>query len=138
MLVCKMVAFFAHSSFVPLGIAGKPIVSPQMSICRTRPYMCSQSDTPKKPRVSIEYCTGCRWGLRAAWMAQELLVTFESEMGEVALRPSSTAGTFNIWLDSQLLWCRKRDGGFPDLKDIKKRVRDIVQPDKSLGHTDRS
>ena len=26
-----------------------------------------------KPRVEIEYCTQCRWLLRAAWMAQELL-----------------------------------------------------------------
>ena len=27
------------------------------------------------PSVEIEYCTGCRWMLRAAWLAQELLTT---------------------------------------------------------------
>ena len=36
-------------------------------------------------RVEIEYCTQCRWLMRAAWMAQELLTTFEAEIGEVAL-----------------------------------------------------
>ena len=40
------------------------------------------------PRVEIEYCTQCRWLLRAAWMAQELLTTFEQELGEVALVPA--------------------------------------------------
>ena len=42
-----------------------------------------------RPRVQIEYCTQCRWLLRAAWMAQELLATFESELGEVALVPTA-------------------------------------------------
>jgi selenoprotein W-related protein len=40
------------------------------------------------PRVEIEYCTQCRWLLRAAWLAQELLTTFEHELGEVALVPN--------------------------------------------------
>ena len=42
---------------------------------------------PKQPRVEIEYCTQCRWLLRAAWMAQELLTTFAADLGEVALQP---------------------------------------------------
>ena len=40
---------------------------------------------PRTPRVEIEYCTQCRWLPRAAWLAQELLGTFELEVGEVAL-----------------------------------------------------
>ncbi len=35
------------------------------------------------PKVEITYCTQCRWLLRAAWTAQELLTTFESELGGV-------------------------------------------------------
>ena len=35
-------------------------------------------------RLEIHYCTQCRWLMRAAWMAQELLVTFETELGEPA------------------------------------------------------
>jgi len=38
------------------------------------------------PRVAVEYCVGCKWGLRAAWVAQELLQTFEKELGEVRRR----------------------------------------------------
>ena len=46
-------------------------------------------------RVEIIYCTQCRWLLRAAWMAQELLTTFEGELREVALVPG-TGGVFEI------------------------------------------
>ena len=35
---------------------------------------------PRTPRIEIEYCTQCRWLLRAAWMAQELLTTFEKDV----------------------------------------------------------
>ncbi|CAG8825407.1 19468_t:CDS:2 [Gigaspora margarita] len=31
---------------------------------------------PRLPRISIEYCTQCRWVLRTGWTAQEMLVTF--------------------------------------------------------------
>ena len=74
--------------------------------------------------------------LRAAWMSQELLVSFEQELDEVALAPGS-GGIFQIWLDDERLWDRKEDGGFPDLREIKQRVRDRIAPDKSLGHSDR-
>jgi selenoprotein W-related protein len=47
--------------------------------------------SPRTPRVQIEYCTQCRWLLRAAWMAQELLTTFQDELGEVALLPGKAA-----------------------------------------------
>ena len=46
---------------------------------------------PSRPRVVIEYCTQCRWLLRAAWMAQELLTTFQDELGEVALHEAALA-----------------------------------------------
>ncbi|HRD67352.1 MAG TPA: SelT/SelW/SelH family protein [Candidatus Competibacter sp.] len=89
-----------------------------------------------KPRVSVAYCTQCRWLLRAAWLAQELLTTFEEELGEVALRPG-TGGVFEIWLDDELIWSRKQEGRFPEAKEIKQRVRDHVAPDRPLGHSDR-
>jgi hypothetical protein len=38
-------------------------------------------------RVEIEYCRQCRFLLRAAWLAQELLTTFDTEVHEVALVP---------------------------------------------------
>lgn len=96
------------------------------------------NDLPKSPRVSIDYCTGCRWGLRAGWMAQELLQTFGNALGEVAIRPSDNSGTFNVWVDGKLIWCRKSEGGFPELKEVKQRVRDVIDPQMSLGHSDKA
>ena len=90
-----------------------------------------------KPRVEIRYCPGCRWLMRAGWTAQELLVTFESELGEVAIQPGGT-GVFEVRVDEDLVWCRTRDGGFPELKTLKQKVRDIVSPDKGLGHSEAS
>lgn len=89
-----------------------------------------------KPHLSITYCTQCNWLLRAAWMAQELLSTFSLEMGEVALRPG-TGGIFEIHLDGDLIWERKRDGGFPDVRQLKQMVRDRIDPGRDLGHIDR-
>ena len=91
----------------------------------------------REQRLEIEYCTQCRWLLRAAWMAQELLTTFGEELGEVALVPG-TGGIFKIHIDDKLLWSRKEKGGFPELAELKRLVRDRVAPDKSLGHTDRT
>ena len=74
--------------------------------------------------------------MRAAWMAQELLTTFESELGEVALVPG-TGGIFEVRVDEETIWSRKERGRFPDIKELKQLVRDRVAPDKELGHTDR-
>ena len=92
---------------------------------------------PGKPSLSIAYCTQCNWLLRSAWMAQEVLSTFSLEMGEVILVPG-TGGIFEIRLDGELIWERKRDGGFPDVKVLKQMVRDRIDPDRSLGHIDRA
>ena len=89
-----------------------------------------------KPRVAITYCTQCHWLLRAAWMAQELLSTFGESLGEVALVPA-TGGAFEITLDGATIWERKADGGFPDVKALKQRVRDRLEPGRDLGHLDR-
>jgi selenoprotein W-related protein len=92
--------------------------------------------TMNRPRVSIQYCTQCRWLLRAAWMAQELLTTFETELGEVALIPGS-GGVFEVRVGDTLIWSRAAQGRFPDIKELKQLVRDHVVPGKDLGHTDR-
>ena len=89
-----------------------------------------------KPRVTIRFCTQCQWLLRSAWLAQELLSTFGTDLGEVALLPG-TGGVFEIRYDDDLVWERKTDGGFPEAKVLKQRVRDRLDPERSLGHSDR-
>ncbi|KAI0383090.1 Rdx family-domain-containing protein [Hypomontagnella monticulosa] len=113
------------------------------------------------PRVTIQFCTQCKWMLRAAYFAQELLSTFSTSLGEVALQPS-TGGTFVVTIfflpplpppppypaddaastptatvQQRVLWDRKRDGGFPETKELKRRVRDAIEPGRNLGHVDR-
>lgn len=88
------------------------------------------------PRLEINYCTQCRWLMRAAWMAQEILTTFEQEMGEVALVPG-TGGVFDVRLDNEVIFSRKEVGRFPESKELKQLIRDRIVPDKPLGHSDR-
>ena len=87
-------------------------------------------------RVEIRYCRQCRWMLRAAWMAQELLTTFEEELAEVALRPG-TGGVFEVAVNDEPIWSRAEAGRFPDIKELKQLVRDQVAPEKDLGHSDK-
>ena len=86
-------------------------------------------------KIDIHYCTGCRWLLRSAWMAQELLTTFEGGIDELSLHPG-TGGIFEIYVKGKRIWSRKDDGGFPDIKELKQRVRDQIDPERSLGHSD--
>ncbi len=89
-----------------------------------------------KPRLEIEYCTQCRWLLRAAWMAQEVLTTFETELGAVALMPG-TGGIFEVRLDGATIFSREDHGRFPESKELKQLIRDRVAPERDLGHSDR-
>lgn len=69
----------------------------------------------------------------------------------MALQPS-TGGTFVVTiqhsaapspadatpsLQTRVLWDRKVDGGFPETKELKRRVRDVIEPGRNLGHVDR-
>lgn len=104
------------------------------------------------PRVTIKYCTQCRWMLRAAYFAQELLSTFSTQIGEVALMPA-TGGIFTVTVihpdgevvdgvsqrtKETVLWDRKTEGGFPETKQLKSLLRNIIDPTRNLGHIDRS
>ncbi|PYH50055.1 SelT/SelW/SelH family protein [Aspergillus saccharolyticus JOP 1030-1] len=114
------------------------------------------------PRLTIHYCTQCKWMLRAAYFAQELLSTFSTQLGEVALVPATggrftvtvyhrsggsatpaatdeeSGGPVTVTVTETVLWDRKRDGGFPEVKVLKSLVRNVVDPGRDLGHTDRA
>ncbi len=91
-----------------------------------------------KPTITIEYCPKCRWLLRAAYMAQELLTTFEDDLYGVLLHPSEISGRYTIFLNDEVLFDRKREGRFPEIKELKQLVRDQVSPEKDLGHSDKN
>lgn len=101
---------------------------------------CAHPWMTKLPRVAIEFCTRCKWNLRAAWYLQELLSTFGTELGEVALIPGD-AGVFRVTVETpaaHVVWDRKEKNGFPDSKELKQLVRDIINPAKNLGHSEKS
>ncbi len=90
-----------------------------------------------KPIIRIEYCVKCRWLIRAAWLAQEFLSTFENELGGVTIAPGDKAAVFNITIGDHLLWSREVKGRFPQVKEIKQLIRDQVAPGRDLGHIDK-
>lgn len=90
-----------------------------------------------KPVITIEYCPKCGWMLRSAYMAQELLTTFTGDIKGILLQPSDISGHFSIHINEEKIFDRSTEGRFPEIKELKQLIRDIVNPGKSLGHTDR-
>ncbi|KAH9943084.1 uncharacterized protein BXZ73DRAFT_40591, partial [Epithele typhae] len=83
---------------------------------------------------------------RATWVSTELFLTFPAPaikaINLMPLRSDETAGRFRVWLylDDKapiLVWDRKVENGFPELKVLKQRIRDHVLPGQSLGHSDK-
>ena len=69
-------------------------------------------------------------------MCQEILTTFYTELGEVALVPG-TGGIFEVRLENETIFARSTEGRFPEAKELKQLIRDCIAPDKDLGHSDR-
>jgi len=99
-------------------------------------YSCRFASVMKKKLLIIEYCPKCNWLLRAAYMAQEFLTTFESELEGVMLKPGEVKGDFHIRVGDKKVFDRKEFGGFPEIKKLKQLIRDQVAPGKNLGHAD--
>lgn len=68
--------------------------------------------------------------LRSAYFAQELFSTFSEELGGVMLKPSEISGTFLISVNDKLIFDRKTERRFPETKELKQLVRDLVCPIK--------
>lgn len=90
-----------------------------------------------KPSVTILYCPKCGWLLRSAYMAQEFLTTFADDLATVILKPSETSGQFCIFINDLPVFDRKIHGGFPEISFLKQLIRDQVNPEKKLGHSDK-
>ena len=91
----------------------------------------------EKPTVTIEYCPKCGWLMRAAYMAQELLTTFSDDLKGVLLLPSEIPGRYSISINDEIIFDRKKEGHFPEVTALKQQVRNVVNPTKNLGHSER-
>uniref|UniRef100_A0A7S3L752 Selenoprotein W n=1 Tax=Amphora coffeiformis TaxID=265554 RepID=A0A7S3L752_9STRA len=91
------------------------------------------------PHLTISYCTGCQWLLRAAYVAQELVSTFSEEIHAVTLLPRrrpAKGGAFLVTVDGAIIWDRFEQGRFPETKELEQLVRDVLHHSKHLGHID--
>ena len=70
-------------------------------------------------------------------MAQELLTTFVDDLHGVLLQPAEISGRFTISINNQVIFNRKEAGRFPEIKELKQLVRDVVNPGKNLGHSEK-
>lgn len=82
-----------------------------------------------KAKIDIEYCPKCGWLLRAAYMSQELLTTFSEDLKLVSLTPSRNNGRYTIRLNEEIIFDRKTEGRFPEIKELKQLVRNRVNPE---------
>jgi len=100
------------------------------------PGIASSSSRPStvENRIEILFCTQCCWLLRAAWMAQELLTTFDEEISELMLKPG-TGDIFEIRANGALVWSRRGQGRFPGITELKQLVRDHIASHRDLDHT---
>ncbi len=71
--------------------------------------------------------------LRAAYLAQELLTSFEKELGEVALVPGS-GGIFEVTLDGETLASNRESKRMPEAGEVKRLLRDRIAPGRTIGH----
>ena len=114
------------------------------------PFIPPDIRTTLFPSLVIEFCDRCRWLHRAIWTQTELFLTFPPPMVKtITLVPRNdeeTGGRFRVWalLDhnegqgrARLVYDRKVEGGFPELKHLKQKVRDLISPATKLGHSDR-
>ncbi|MAS00189.1 MAG: selenoprotein [Nitrosomonadales bacterium] len=89
----------------------------------------------KKHIIKINFCTKCGWLTRASWLSQEFINTFESDISSINLVPDRN-GKFEIRCSNVMIFSRKKEGKFIDLKLMKQRIRDVVNPSMTLGHSD--
>lgn len=108
--------------------------------------------TKAEVEVEVRFCYRCKWTLRATWMATEILQSFAEDLTAVKLVPSEP-GIYQIMVkifryegadvdlnESQrvvesecVIWDRKIEDGFPYPKDIKRRLKKRIFPEKELG-----
>ncbi|WVQ78435.1 hypothetical protein IAT38_000521 [Cryptococcus sp. DSM 104549] len=150
----------AHAPSSPTGLAGPhsadspapsapaktEAATPASSATEAQADFVAPDLRDVKPSVIIEFCDRCRWAPRASWIQTELFLTFQNPLlRSITLMPLNapeTGGRFRVWVDvgkgagEQLVWDRQTEGGFPELKILKQRIRNLVQPDMGLGHSD--
>ena len=86
------------------------------------------------PHLTITYCTGCNWLLRATYLAQEYLRQQHSTAAVTLIpcRPPAKGGTFRVTIATtkhhdtpQLVWDRSIEGRFPETDELLERIAQL-------------
>ncbi|GMH87537.1 hypothetical protein TrST_g13301 [Triparma strigata] len=110
-----------------------------------KPFASSPSESQTPGSLKIVFCDGCGWFARSQWYSYELFQTFHTRRLQKGLEPlisettiaaSENAGDWRMEINNQLVWDRRTDGGFPDLKLVKNRVKEVLDPSVDLGHSE--
>ncbi|KAK0533537.1 hypothetical protein OC842_002937 [Tilletia horrida] len=122
------------------------------------PALPTEAPALPTPGIIIEYCD------RSDAPAEEHIKPLPAGLRGVTILPRTAhdqGGIFRVWLTtktgdahdpahipeelqtqrdrvtSTLLWDRKTEGRFPEPKELKQKIRDIIAPAQSLGHSDK-
>ena len=85
--------------------------------------------------IKIKFCNKCKWFSRAVWIMQEIFNTYENDISKYELVPADH-GLFEIYCNENLIFSRKEESGFLEIKIIKQRIRDVIDPNRELGHNE--
>jgi selenoprotein W-related protein len=69
--------------------------------------------------VTIKYCVPCRFEKQAVNLAEELKVQFRERLSEVILEPTQSVGSFEVSLDEELIYSKKRNGRLPHPGEVE-------------------
>jgi selenoprotein W-related protein len=72
-------------------------------------------------RLEIEFCQVCKFQGRAFWLARELYDQRPDLADEWVLIPTS-GGAFTVRFDGQVVFDYKKEGRFPEPKDVRESV----------------
>ena len=94
-----MARSFSALVLFPAAVAGFLQHRSFLHVPRKLESPCRSAKEDNEIDVSIEFCTGCRWMLRSAWMAQELLSAFSQEsLNSVTLIPVRSPAPGGIYV----------------------------------------
>ncbi|KAK0547058.1 hypothetical protein OC846_003645 [Tilletia horrida] len=114
------------------------------------PTLPTEPPIPPTPAIIIEYCDRIPKAEAKGkdGVAVEPAAPSPAGLRSVTIIPRTgedEGGIFRVWITvdeqgeskSSMLWDRKSEGRFPEPKELKQKIRDIIAPAQSLGHSDK-
>lgn len=91
-------------------------------------------DNSHRTGISITYCRECNFALRASWVAQELLHTFEDYVSGVTLVPGR-GGVFDVRYGDQLIFSNQAAGRFPETRELRELLAARIEDAPRSRHS---